>query len=116
MAKLQFYKEKTASLIFFILVTGQFYNSGHTSHLTNSTGYKESHGSFLFGYFMYSMGTVTPVFQAIMVTLGMDSVSPVSVTCMGQGIQSVIQEQGNACVRKSMLGGLVGNARMDLVQ
>lgn len=61
-------------------------------------------------------GTVTPVFQAIMVTLGMDSVSPVSVTCMGQGIQSVIQEQGNACVRKSMLGGLVGNARMDLVQ
>ena len=62
------------------------------------------------------VGTVTRVFQAIMATLGMDTVNLVSAICMDQGIQSVIQEQDSACVRKSMLGGLADSVRTDLVQ
>jgi len=62
------------------------------------------------------VGTVTPVYLAIMGTQGMDFVSHVNVTCMDQGTQNATQEQVSACARKSILGEHVVNVRTVLEQ
>ena len=59
---------------------------------------------------------MTLAFLGTTATLGTDSVNPASVTCMDQRVRIVTQEQGNACVRRSMLEGPAGSARMDLEQ
>ena len=60
-------------------------------------------------------GTVTLACPAITATQGMDSASLASAICTAQGVLSVTQEQGSACVRRSMLAELVDSARMGLV-